>query len=89
MRFGLVGVRSGFKFVDLADRKAGDTGNQIGRKSFMEHTFCVIYFWLYNKSWGKEQKSGQSKPKQVKWKCKNPQPEEGILCPRKIIAQNS
>ena len=46
-------------------------------------------FWLYNKSWGKEQKSGQSKPNQVKWKCKNPQPEEGILCPRKIIAQNS
>ena len=45
--------------------------------------------WLYNKSWGKEQKSGQSKPNQVKWKCKNPQPEEGILCPRKIIAQNS
>ena len=44
---------------------------------------------LYNKSWGKEQKSGQSKPNQVKWKCKNPQPEEGILCPRKIIAQNS
>ena len=46
-------------------------------------------FRLYNKSWGKEQKSGQSKPNQVKWKCKNPQPEEGILCPRKIIAQNS
>ena len=46
-------------------------------------------FGLYNKSWGKEQKSGQSKPNQVKWKCKNPQPEEGILCPRKIIAQNS
>ena len=22
------------------------TGNQIGRKSFMEHTFCVIYFFL-------------------------------------------
>ena len=44
---------------------------------------------LYNKSWGKEQKSGQSKPNQVKWKCKDPQPEEGILCPRKIIAQNS
>ena len=22
--------------------------------------------WLYNKSWGKEQKSGQSKPNQVK-----------------------
>ena len=46
MRFGLVGVRGGFEFVDLADRKAGDTGNQIGRKSFMEHTFCVIYFFL-------------------------------------------
>ena len=30
-------------------------------------------FGLYNKSWGKEQKSGQSKPNQVKWKCKNPQ----------------
>ena len=46
VRFGLVGVRGGFEFVDLADRKAGDTGNQIGRKSFMEHTFCVIYFFL-------------------------------------------
>lgn len=51
-------------------------------------SICQV-LWLYNKSWGKEQKSGQSKPNQVKWKCKNPQPEEGILCPRKIIAQNS
>ena len=49
----------------------------------------IAHLGLYNKSWGKEQKSGQSKPNQVKWKCKNPQPEEGILCPRKIIAQNS
>ena len=37
----------------------------------------------------RNKKDGQSKPNQVKWKCKNPQPEEGILCPRKIIAQNS
>ena len=60
-----------------------------GAAGFLAQFLAGDEFGLYNKSWGKEQKSGQSKPNQVKWKCKNPQPEEGILCPRKIIAQNS
>src|SRR5699024_6518679 len=78
------GIATGNKMADKFER----TGYHAA-KSERVNAPIIEEFRLYNKSWGKEQKSGQSKPNQVKWKCKNPQPEEGILCPRKIIAQNS
>ena len=43
MHFGLVGVRSGLEFVDLADRETGHTGNHISGKIFLKHTFCSFY----------------------------------------------